>query len=39
MRNCPFYSYVRDSILYLKATLTSDVFGENFLSSGLLDYW
>ncbi len=32
-------SYVRDGILYLKATLTSDVFGENFLTSGLLDYW
>lgn len=32
-------SYVRDGILYLKATLTSDTFGEEFLTSGLLDYW
>ena len=33
------FSYVRDGILYLKATLTSDTFGEEFLTSGLLDYW
>ncbi|CAH1786239.1 unnamed protein product [Owenia fusiformis] len=32
-------SYVRDGNLYLKPTLTSDRYGEAFLTSGSLDIW
>ncbi|XP_067661778.1 beta-1,3-glucan-binding protein-like [Haliotis asinina] len=32
-------SYVRDGILYIKPTLTSDQFGEAFLTSGKLELW
>lgn len=34
-----FFSFVRDGVLFLKPTLTSDVYGENFLTSGMLDIW
>ena len=34
-----FSSYVRDGILYLKPILTSDVFGEDFITSGHWDIW
>ena len=33
------FSYAKDGILYLKPTLTSDTFGEAFLSSEELDIW
>ncbi|XP_011669703.1 beta-1,3-glucan-binding protein [Strongylocentrotus purpuratus] len=32
-------SYVKDGSLYIKPTLTSDHYGEQFLSSGTLDLW
>ncbi|XP_063448890.1 beta-1,3-glucan-binding protein-like [Mytilus trossulus] len=32
-------SYVRNGILYIKPTLTSDHYGESFLTSGTLDLW
>eukprot|EP00794_Sanderia_malayensis_P012291 gene12291-13556_t len=32
-------SFVRDGALYLKPTLTSDTYGEDFLKSGTLDLW
>jgi hypothetical protein len=32
-------SYVRDSTLFLKPTLTSDRFGEEFINTGHLDLW
>jgi len=32
-------SYVRDNTLFIKPTLTSDNYGEAFLSSGTLDLW
>merc|ERR1712136_444635 len=32
-------SYVRDNTLFIKPTLTSDNYGEAFLTSGTLDLW
>ena len=32
-------SYTRDSVLYIKPTLTSDRFGEDFVRMGELDVW
>jgi len=32
-------SYVRDGVLYIKPTLTSDNYGEDFLTTGRLDLW
>jgi len=32
-------SYTRDSVLYLKPTLTADRFGEEFIKTGQLDLW
>lgn len=32
-------SYVRDNTLFIKPTLTSDNYGEAFLTSGTLDIW
>merc|ERR1739838_462109 len=32
-------SYVKDNTLFVKPTLLSDHYGENFLSSGSLDIW
>lgn len=32
-------SYVRDSTLFLRPTLTADRFGEDFVHSGHLDLW
>jgi len=32
-------SYTKDGRLYIKPTLTSDKFGEGFLTSGTLDLW
>ena len=32
-------SFVKDSTLYLKPTLTKDTFGEHFLTHGTLDLW
>jgi len=32
-------SYVEDGNLYIKPTLTSDKYGEAFLTSGMLDIW
>ena len=34
-----FQSYTKDGILYLKPTLTSESFGEEFLKSQELDIW
>ena len=33
------FSYVRDGILFLKPTLTSDTFGEEFITNGHWDMW
>lgn len=32
-------SFIRDGALYLKPTLTTDTYGEGFLTSGTLDLW
>nr|XP_006815539.1 PREDICTED: beta-1,3-glucan-binding protein-like [Saccoglossus kowalevskii] len=32
-------SYVRDGILYIKPTLTADLYGESYLYNGRLDLW
>nr|AAP82240.1 lipopolysaccharide- and beta-1,3-glucan-binding protein [Azumapecten farreri] len=32
-------SYVRDGVLYIKPTLTTDRFGPDFLTKGTLDLW
>ena len=32
-------SYVRDSILYLKTSLTNDVIGDDKMTHGFMDIW